>query len=230
MSYQNTNRPIAAFSMADYESLTGRAEFGRGKDKTKRKKRGLGFYAGVGAAGVAGAGALGAAARYGLAGAKESRLGDTRYYKGGTQVPDTVYGGMKTSGATPVKAGSLEDRARKFGSGAKSQVSRDIDSLKALGGRVRQGATNLKTQVQMGAKNARYYAGQGVNATKASGSRALSAAKGNAGLVNKVKGIYSSGKVGKAGLAGAGLLGAAALGGAAYGASKLLSNRKKKRS
>ena len=54
-------RPIAAFSMEDYEKLTRNAyqaaEFKRGKDKKKRKKRGLGFYAGVGAGGLAGAGA-----------------------------------------------------------------------------------------------------------------------------------------------------------------------------
>jgi hypothetical protein len=68
-----TNRPIAAYTMAEFESLTSdNADFarGRGKDKKKRKSR-AGLYAGIGA-GAVGLGGLGAAGmRYG--GAELSR-------------------------------------------------------------------------------------------------------------------------------------------------------------
>jgi hypothetical protein len=60
-----TNRPIAAYTMAEFESLTSdNADFARGKDKKKRKSR-AGLYAGIGA-GAVGLGGLGAAGmRYG---------------------------------------------------------------------------------------------------------------------------------------------------------------------
>ena len=60
-----TNRPIAAYTMAEFESLTSdNADFARGKDKKKRKSR-AGLYAGIGAGatGLAGLGAAGI--RYG---------------------------------------------------------------------------------------------------------------------------------------------------------------------
>jgi hypothetical protein len=66
-----TNRPIAAYTMAEFESLTSdNADFARGKDKKKRKSR-AGLYAGIGA-GAVGLGGIGAAGvRYG--GAELSR-------------------------------------------------------------------------------------------------------------------------------------------------------------
>ena len=60
-----TNRPIAAYTMAEFESLTSdNAEFKRGKDKKKRKSR-AGLYAGLGAGGVGLAGLGAAGMRYG---------------------------------------------------------------------------------------------------------------------------------------------------------------------
>lgn len=204
-------RPIAAFSMEDYERLTRTdyqaAEFKRGKDKKKRKSR-----TGMIAAGIGAAGALGVAGRYGMAGAKESGYGDTRYYRKGM----------------PVKAGSLEDRARKFGSGVSSQVSRDIDSAKKFGKGVGQGLTNAKTQAAMGMKDARYYAGQGIDRTKASGSRAMDALKSGKGL-GKLSGAWKSGAVGQAGLVGAGLATAGALGAGGYAAYRAMNKNKKKK-
>ena len=209
-------RPIAAFSMEDYERLTRSsyqaAEFARGKDKQKRKKRGALATAGMVAGGLAGVGALAGGIRYGMAGAKESGYGDTRYYKKGV----------------PVKAGSLEDKARKFGSGVSSQVSRDIDSAKKFGKGVGQGLTNAKTQAAMGMKDARYYAGQGVDRTKASGSRAMDALKSSKGL-GKLSGAWKSGAVGKAGLVGAGLATAGALGAGGYAAYRAMNKNKKKK-
>jgi|LakMenEpi03Aug12_release.lakeMendotaPanAssembly.Ray.scaffolds.fasta_scaffold16347_15 hypothetical protein len=68
-----TNRPIAAYTMAEFESLTSdNADFarGRGKDKKKRKSR-AGLYAGIGAGAVGLAGLGAAGMRYG--GAELSR-------------------------------------------------------------------------------------------------------------------------------------------------------------
>lgn len=209
-------RPIAAFSMEDYERLTRTdyqaAEFRRGKDKKKRKSRSALATAGMVAGGLGAAGALAGGIRYGMAGAKESGYKDTRYYKKGM----------------PVKAGSLEDRARKFGSGASSQVSRDIDSAKKFGKGVGQGLTNAKTQAAMGMKDARYYAGQGIDRTKASGSRAMDALKSGKGL-GKLSGAWKSGAVGKAGLVGAGLATAGALAAGGYAGYRALNKNKKKK-
>lgn len=210
-------RPIAAFSMEDYERLTRNAyqaaEFKRGKDKKKRKSRSALATAGMVAGGLGAAGALAGGIRYGMAGAKESGYKDTRYYKKGM----------------PVKAGSLEDRARKFGSGVSSQVSRDIDSAKKFGKGVGQGLTNAKTQVQMGMKDARYYAGQGIDRTKASGSRALDALKSGKGLGDKISRVAKSGTVGKLGVAGGiGLLAGGLAAGGYAGYRALNKNKKKK--
>jgi hypothetical protein len=117
-------RPIAAFSMEDYEKLTRNAyqaaEFKRGKDKKKRKKRGLGFYAGVGAGGLAGAGALAAGARYG--GAELGlRSANKRLEKGQ----------YKSQGAM------LKDDIVSRSGGAKGVLERDKANLMALGDRIK---------------------------------------------------------------------------------------------
>jgi hypothetical protein len=123
-------RPIAAFSMEDYERLTRNAyqaaEFKRGKDKKKRKKRGLGFYAGVGAGGLTGAGALAAGARYGGA-----ELGSR---KAGKELSDLR---MKTGLGGSVDPNESQRLARKMRGGAKGQLNRDVQAVKDFGSKVK---------------------------------------------------------------------------------------------
>lgn len=117
MSYKNTSRSIAAFSMADYESLTGHAEFGRGKDKTTRKKRGLLDKVGIGL------GAAGVGSGVGLTA--------NRYLQPALQYRKA----QKNFDAKGVLAST---------GGAKGQLSRDVEAVKGLGSRaVRTGVSGL---------------------------------------------------------------------------------------
>ena len=106
-----TNRPIAAYTMAEFESLTSdNADFarGRGKDKKKRKSR-AGLYAGIGA-GAVGLGGLGAAGM---------RYGKPEYDMRKAQKNFDVKGYLAARG------------------GAKGQFDRDVQSLKDMGDRVK---------------------------------------------------------------------------------------------
>jgi len=106
-----TNRPIAAYTMAEFESLTSdNADFarGRGKDKKKRKSR-AGLYAGIGA-GAVGLGGLGAAGM---------RYGKPEY-------------DMRKAQKNFDDKGYLAARG-----GAKGQFDRDVQSLKDMGDRVK---------------------------------------------------------------------------------------------
>jgi hypothetical protein len=117
-----TNRPIAAYTMAEFESLTSdNADFarGRGKDKKKRKSR-AGLYAGIGA-GAVGLGGLGAAGmRYGGAeiGKKtaDSRLSKDMYRSQSAKLKDDI---LSRSG------------------GAKEVFDRDVQSLKDMGSKIK---------------------------------------------------------------------------------------------
>ena len=106
-----TNRPIAAYTMAEFESLTSdNADFarGRGKDKKKRKSR-AGLYAGIGA-GAVGLAGLGAAGM---------RYGKPEY-------------DMRKAQKNFDDKGYLAARG-----GAKGQFDRDVQSLKDMGDRVK---------------------------------------------------------------------------------------------
>jgi hypothetical protein len=106
-----TNRPIAAYTMAEFESLTSdNADFarGRGKDKKKRKSR-AGLYAGIGA-GAVGLGGLGAAGM---------RYGKPEYDMRKAQKNFDAKGYLAARG------------------GAKGQLGRDVQSLKDMGNRAK---------------------------------------------------------------------------------------------
>jgi hypothetical protein len=104
-----TKRPIAAYTMAEFESLTSdNADFARGKDKKKRKSR-AGLYAGIGA-GAVGLGGLGAAGM---------RYGKPEY-------------DMRKAQKNFDDKGYLAARG-----GAKGQFDRDVQSLKDMGDRVK---------------------------------------------------------------------------------------------
>ena len=193
------------FTMDDYRSLTGTANlgyasFGRGKDKAKRKKRGAGFYAGVGAAGLLGAGGLAAGIRYGGAQLNKGKQ-EAIYYSLAKDVANRyskpVYESYALRNAGKDKYGpSLEPAMRSADvkrKGAKSVFGRDVERLKGLGER-----------------------------GKRSFNRGVESFRQGKGL-DKIKDLYKSGSVGKAGLIGAGALGAGALG---YGAYRLLRNQK----
>jgi len=117
-------RPIAAFSMEDYERLTRNAyqaaEFKRGKDKKKRKKRGALATAGMIAGGLTGAGALAAGARYG--GAELARNKRLNKLRDARKMP-----GADISALVDEMAGSV----------AKGQLNRDVQEVKDFGSKVK---------------------------------------------------------------------------------------------
>lgn len=108
MTNYNFSRPIAAYSMSDFENLNN-ANFKRGKDKKKRKSR-----TGMIAAGIAGAGAVGGAG--------------VRY---GRQAMDFRGQGKAKSQASQMRI----DKAI-AGGGAKGQLDRDIESVKKAPGKL----------------------------------------------------------------------------------------------
>jgi hypothetical protein len=196
-----TNRPIAAYTMAEFESLTSdNADFARsrGKDKKKRKSR-AGLYAGIGA----GALALGTpAVRYG--GAELSRRGQLDKLRKARVNSDDI--------------SSLGDEMA--GRGAKGRFDRDVQAVKDMGDRVKNydykgvpgRAFDSMKSAGSSVKNYDYKGipGKLGNAAK----EGFSKAKGFAGT--------TGGKVGL-GLAGAGLVG-----GAGYGIYKAMKKGKKK--
>jgi hypothetical protein len=199
-----TNRPIAAYTMAEFESLTSdNADFARSrgsKDKKKRKSR-AGLYAGIGA----GALALGApAVRYGGAEVMSRMAGNKMKKSGKARHPELLYGkGYSESGG-----------------GAKGALDRDVQAVKDMGDRVKNydykgvpgRAFDSMKSAGSSVKNYDYKGipGKLGNAAK----EGFSKAKGFAGT--------TGGKVGL-GLAGAGLVG-----GAGYGIYKAMKKGKKK--
>ena len=193
-----TNRPIAAYTMAEFESLTSdNADFvrSRGKDKKKRKSR-AGLYAGIGAGatGLAGAGAAGI--RYGGA--------EMATRKGRTEA-------AKNFDAKGYLAA---------GNGAKGRFDRDVQAVKDMGDRVKNydykgvpgRAFDSMKSAGSSVKNYDYKGipGKLGNAAK----EGFSKAKGFAGTTGCKVGL---------GLAGAGLVG-----GAGYGIYKAMKKGKKK--
>jgi hypothetical protein len=174
----NTQRPISAYSMSDFENLNS-AEFKRGKDKQKRKSR-----KGMIAAGVGAAAGIGAGVRYGGAEMK-ARKAASQY-------------------STPALKESI------LKTGAKGQLSKDIDSIKSMPGRI--GDSAKRAWSAAGTKT-------GVGNT-------------NKGLIkeagSRIGNVFKSGKAGKAAVIGAGLAGAGAVAGGGYAAYKAMKNRKKK--
>ena len=241
-------RPIAAFSMEDYERLTRSsyqaAEFARGKDKKKRKSR-AGMIAGGIGAGLATAGAIGAGVRYGGAelatrGARKKASGlsenlgksqsalkksrkqyDTGRKFGGTAYADQKYGNAvkdATMGYEDAYAAGKKNANVMTSGGAGGALKRDVNRLRNSFG----GKTgNAMDAIGYGAKNTGR-AIQGGYRTNALGKTGI--------------GRYASGAVGAGraalgttgGKIGAGLAGAALLGGAAYGVSRMNKNKKKK--
>ena len=84
-NYQST-RPIAAFNMDQIEDLKY-ANFGRGKDKSKRKHRGL-MYAGLGALGLAAG--YGAYKYFGKKAAGKVPLNTQKLLMPGRDLPETT--------------------------------------------------------------------------------------------------------------------------------------------
>lgn len=110
MNY-NSKKPINAYSMAEFESVTGKStvEFGRGKDKMKRHRKGMiagGVAAGLGAAGIAGR------------------------YSGGFDKAKIM---LDRSRGKATKIGDI--RASKVG--PKKRFGRDIESLKSTASKVK---------------------------------------------------------------------------------------------
>lgn len=133
-----SKKPIMAYSMSDFENINS-AEFKRGKDKKKRKKRGIGFYAGVGAGGLGAAGGLAAAARYG--GAELKRNKELKKLREARKTSDDP--------------SSLGDEMA--GRGAKGKLDKDIQSIKNLGSKAKASGKRaldaLKTPSGVGGTN-----------------------------------------------------------------------------
>jgi hypothetical protein len=129
-------RPIAAFSMEDYEKLTRNAyqaaEFKRGKDKKKRKRRGALATAGMIAGGLAGAGALAAGARYGGAEAS-TRLANRRLTKDMETYQDGNISNVKAKGQRV----NINTMRNAQSGGAKGQLDRDVQAIKDFGSKVK---------------------------------------------------------------------------------------------
>ncbi|GAA6622916.1 hypothetical protein [Scytonema sp. NUACC26] len=226
-------RPLAAFSMTEYESLTRNnlqvANFGRGKDKSKRKRRGAGFYAAAGAAGLAGAAAVGGAARYGGAAASTS-LAKRRLTKDFENYTDTNIGKMTAKGQK-VNINTAKNAAS---GGARGQLDRDVAAVKSFGSKVKN--YDYKGAPDRAWNAAKEVPGKiGASAKRAGTALTTKTGAGNtnAGVLregaNRLGNVWKSGKVGKAGLIGAGALGAAGLAGAGYGAYKMMNRNKKKK-
>lgn len=159
-------RPIAAFSMEDYERLTRNSyqavEFKRGKDKQKRKKRGAGFYAGVGAAGLAGAGALGYGTSVGLRAGKKRAIGQL--------MPSaTAEGGKYSNYREKMKnntGSNLMVREPGFIGRSKNIIGQDAKRLSNLGSSAKQRAMELgsKAKGALGTTGGKIGAGLGAAA------------------------------------------------------------------
>lgn len=215
------NRPIAAFSMSDYENLTRNpyqaAEFRRGKDKKKRKRRGALATAGMVAGGLAGAAGLGAAARYGGA-AASTALAQRRLYNGASvsnrksnKLDD--WKNMKMDVNTGRNAAS---------GGAKGQLDRDVKAVKDFGSKVKNyDYKGIPGRVGGAFQKTGDYASRGYQIGKGD-------AKGIRGVARGVMGGASAALGTKVGKIAAGLSAAGLAAGAGYGAYRMMNKKKKK--
>jgi hypothetical protein len=208
-----TNRPIAAYTMAEFESLTSdNADFARGKDKKKRKSR-AGLYAGLGA----GAGLAGIGTRY--AGAEiSSRMGSK--YLDRPQDKMTAQGYLKAR------------KAAESGGGGEL-FNRDIKAVKDLGGRVKnydyKGAPGRAfDSVKAGGNRAKSAFETIVGNAQSYGAAERGSATGMKGFgkaaIGGLKGISAT----RAGKIGLGLAAAGTAAGAGYGIYKAMKKGKKK--
>jgi hypothetical protein len=204
-----TNRPIAAYTMAEFESLTSdNADFARGKDKKKRKSR-AGLYAGIGAGatGLAGAGAAGI--RYG--GAELSRRGQLDKLRKARVNSDDIsslgdeMAGRGAKGRFDSDMKAVGRKSQQFGDWMGNPINKAkaaYDS-NAIGANVPY--SNLKSKKSV------------IGSTGSMGNRARQTAEAARNVLGT-----TGGKVGL-GLAGAGLVG-----GAGYGIYKAMKKGKKK--
>jgi hypothetical protein len=212
-----TNRPIAAYTMAEFESLTSdNADFarGRGKDKKKRKSR-AGLYAGIGAGAVGLAGLGAAGMRYGGAElSKRKQLDKLRKARVGA---DDI--------------SSLGDEMA--GRGAKGRFDRDVQSLKDMGDRVKnydyKGAPGRAfDSVKAGGNRAKSAFETIVGNAQSYGAAERGSATGMKGFgkaaIGGLKGISAT----RAGKIGLGLAAAGTAAGAGYGIYKAMKKGKKK--
>lgn len=202
-----TNRPIAAYTMTEFESLTSdNADFarGRGKDKKKRKSR-AGLYAGIGA-GAVGLGGLGAAGM---------RYGKPEYDMRKAQKNFDAKGYLAARG------------------GAKGQFDRDVQSLKDMGDRVKnydyKGAPGRAfDSVKAGGNRAKSAFETIVGNAQSYGAAERGSATGMKGFgkaaIGGLKGISAT----RAGKIGLGLAAAGTAAGAGYGIYKAMKKGKKK--
>lgn len=159
MTYKS-NFSIPAYTMADFENINN-ADFKRGKDKKKRKRRGTGFYAGVGAGGVGLAGALGAAARYGGAEIKKNKeLKKLREARKTSLDPSSLGDEMAGGGAR----GRFDKDVKAIKNTAKKGAERVGNLGKGLASMI---ASRPKTSAALGLAGAGALAGGGYAAYKA---------------------------------------------------------------
>ena len=195
---------IAAYSMADMEEHY--AEFGRGKDKKRRKSR-AGKYAAIGAAGAAGAGAVGAGVRYGkaaLSGISENK-----------KLLDAF-------GKKPGQEGTLSN-VQAAALGARTKLGRDLEPVKRTAIKAGNWLGNPINKAKAG------YQSSDISAAAGRSQNAKIRSTGSLGnklrqTGNAIKNVAGT----RAGKIGAGLALAGALGGAGYGAYRAMKGKKKK--
>ncbi len=232
MTYKS-NRPISAYSMYDYEDLT--ADFKRGKDKKKRKRRGAMIAGGIGA-GALGVGA-GAAGLYGLG--TKSTVTNTR----------TATGDVRKTTLSPIaqrmrrETDALKETVKELGQkGKRKQAFKDLGTnikgiARETGRGISVGAGKLKYAVTSRAGKIASSAKDGyrMGSVTTVGDKPRYSKAGKAlqktgkvlsGIGSATKSIYRSGNSGKAALALGALGAAGAVGGAGYGAYKMMKNRK----
>jgi hypothetical protein len=185
-----SDRVLAAFTMVEMERLQGGsvASFKRGQDKKKRRKRGLGIAAAVGA-GVAGVGATGAAAaRYG----------------GGRAAG--MYKTLRKEGLD--KGTSAKLALASGGDAAKRQLGKDVASAKNFAGRVGNSIKGAGGAVKRGLTTSTGTGGTNAGILREAANRLGNAGKG---AVSTKAGKIGVGLAGAAALGGAGALGYRAL-------------------
>ena len=225
------DKVLAAFTMSEMERLQGIpvANFKRGKDKKKRKKRGLGFAAGVGAAGAAGLAGIGAAARYGGAEISQRRRASNIAKDFIGPIPA---GTPKADVDKVTKAVRAEAIEKGFaGRGARQTLSRDLDKI---------GLKEPLQKARRALQKAGDWGGNPIQKARAAmSSTDINAARG----ISQNAKIRSTGDLGnkarkarevagavmrtRAGKIGVGLAGAAALGGVGALGYRALQGRKK---
>jgi hypothetical protein len=216
-----SSRPIAAYSMSDFENLNS-ADFKRGKDKKKRKRRGGMIAAGIGA-GALGAGAVGGGLyAYGSKGTKTTKK--------------TSSGSVTQRTASPIQR-RMNAQTNAFGATikelkeAKNYAGRKA-AIKDLGSNIKGILGETGRGIKVGAGKLAY----NIGATKegygqlrnAVGEASILAGAGKKGFKRGASQIYAAGKAALGTKTGrlAGLAGAGALAGGGYAAYKAMKKRK----